>query len=304
MTVEAAAYRACAVLPAEPGVYRFRDSRGRVMYVGRASNLRARTRSYWGDLTGRRHLRRMVPQIVSVEALVCASVHEAGWLERNLLERSLPRWNRARGGQEIPAWLELRGQPRRAGLDLLRAASDTAAGPYLGTERARAARNGLLRAWPLHLTGDRMNSVDRDLAEVRGVGPEQLGSHVTMIGQVLRRDDDALRQCLGLLEAARDRAAANLGFEIAQRIHEEMAAVRWVASPQRVTGALPEGLVVVGRAEGITVRLTAGKGRLDRWSVESSAGSEHLPDHTPKQWQEFARTNALLAAALNAAHRR
>lgn len=37
-----------AALPDEPGVYRFRDARGRVLYIGRAVRLRRRVRSYWG----------------------------------------------------------------------------------------------------------------------------------------------------------------------------------------------------------------------------------------------------------------
>jgi excinuclease UvrABC nuclease subunit len=43
-----------ARLPSEPGVYRFRDAGGRVLYVGRATALRSRVGSYWSDLRGRR----------------------------------------------------------------------------------------------------------------------------------------------------------------------------------------------------------------------------------------------------------
>ena len=89
-------------LPTEPGVYRFRDELGRVMYSGRATSLRSRVGSYFGDIRDRPHLIRMVARISRVEALVCASLHEACWLERNLHTRSLPRWNRAAAGQEVP----------------------------------------------------------------------------------------------------------------------------------------------------------------------------------------------------------
>ena len=98
---------AAAVLPGEPGVYRFRDDRGRTLYVGRAVDLRRRVLSYWGDLRDRPHLRRMVPRIARVEAVVCDSGHEAAWLERNLLEHRKPYWNRTRGGQEVPVYLRL-----------------------------------------------------------------------------------------------------------------------------------------------------------------------------------------------------
>src|SRR4051812_27158476 len=94
-------------LPAAPGVYRFRDAGGRVLYVGRATGLRSRVASYWSDLGGRPHLARMVAAVARVEALVCDSVHEAAWVERNLLEQRMPRWNRTPGGQEVPVYLLL-----------------------------------------------------------------------------------------------------------------------------------------------------------------------------------------------------
>ena len=85
-------------LPLAPGVYRFRDAAGRVLYVGRAVSLRRRVLSYWGDLGDRPHLSRMVARIASLEAVACDSAHEAAWLERNLLRASLPPWNRSQTG--------------------------------------------------------------------------------------------------------------------------------------------------------------------------------------------------------------
>ena len=71
-----------------------------MLYVGRATALRSRVGSYWSELRGRRHLTRMVAQVARIEAVACGSVHEAAWLERNLLETAMPRWNRMPGGQE------------------------------------------------------------------------------------------------------------------------------------------------------------------------------------------------------------
>jgi len=89
-----------AALPQAPGVYRFRDLAGRVLYIGRAVSLRRRVLSYWGDLGDRAHLAPMVARIARVEAVTCDSAHEAAWLERNLLEHRRPPWNRTLGGQE------------------------------------------------------------------------------------------------------------------------------------------------------------------------------------------------------------
>src|SRR5580700_1789314 len=95
-------------LPLAPGVYRFRDAAGRVLYVGRAVSLRRRVASYWGDLGDRRHLAVMVARIARVEAVPCDSAHEAAWLERNLLQYRKPPWNRSpSGGQEVEVWIRL-----------------------------------------------------------------------------------------------------------------------------------------------------------------------------------------------------
>jgi excinuclease ABC subunit C len=297
--------RAAAVLPAEPGVYRFRDDRARVIYVGRATELRARVRSYAGDLADRPHLRRMVPQVARVEALVCASGHEAAWLERNLLERSLPRWNRVRGGLELIGWLAVRADAGRPGLDLVVDGPEVpcgAFGPYLGVERLALARSALLRAWPLPLTGARLDVADRSLAEARAVGPGDRDRFADRLRAVLRRESPAVAELHDLLLAARDRAVAQLAFETAAQVQAEVAAVAWLASPQRVAGCTP-GLVVSGWADGVLVTLRGLSDRLDHWTARRTPqdAGERAASQTPQEWRAFAARNATLAAALVAA---
>jgi excinuclease ABC subunit C len=311
--MDRSARSACGLLPDAPGVYRFRDGRGRALYLGRAGDLRARTRSYWGDLRDRRHLQRMVPQIATVEALVCASTHEAAWLERNLLHRSLPRWNRTRGGEEVPVWLLLDTGPRRPGLRVCltvpvpgpagpgRATPETVAfGPYLGSERTRAAVSGLLRSWPPPLTGTALGSVDRDLGRARGVGPPDREACAGMLRRVLDREPDAVLECVTRLEEARERAVSALVFETAQQIQSELAAVGWLTAPQRVTGCLPADLRVHGLADGVLLTVRAHDGRLDDWSVRAAAPSRDatVARTTAPGWQAFADENARLAARL------
>ena len=101
---------AVARLPGSPGVYRFRDAGDRVLYVGRASALRSRVAWYWSDLRDREHLAPMVARVARIEAVSCDSAHEAAWLERNLLEASLPQWNRTPGGSPR-GWSAVPGEP-------------------------------------------------------------------------------------------------------------------------------------------------------------------------------------------------
>jgi excinuclease ABC subunit C len=302
------AYAASRLLPTEPGVYRFRDERGRVAYLGRATNLRSRVRSYWGDLADRPQLHRMIGQVTGVEAIVCASVHEAAWLERNLLERSLPRWNRLRGGTETPGWLVLDDGERSPGLSLVLdppTGTGTAFGPYLGYERSTLARDALLRLYPLHLTGARPGSTERTLAEARGVSPSSREEFAGRIRAVLGRDAAALAQAAAGLVQARDQAVQRLGFETAATIQLEAAALAWLAAEQRVTGCVPADLRVVGWAAGTQFSLLATDARLDRWTVRDTTerAGRGAAEHTPPAWREFAERNAVLNAVLAAATR-
>ncbi len=69
-----------ARLPLTPGVYRFRDAAGQVLYLGRATVLRRRVASYWLDSRDRGHLTPMVARVRGIEAVSCDSAHEAAWL--------------------------------------------------------------------------------------------------------------------------------------------------------------------------------------------------------------------------------
>lgn len=289
------------LLPPEPGVYRFRDGLDRVIYLGRATDLRSRVRSYAGDLGSRRHLYRMVSQIHRVEAIVCASVPEAGWLERNLLERSMPRWNRIRGGMELVGWLVIGDDPARPALDLVVEGApvpDAAFGPYLGVERLALARSALLRAWPVPLTGTRLDGASRAMAEARGITAGDLPVYAARVRAVLGREASAVAELHALLAAASSRAVGQLAFETAGQIQAEAAALDWLVAPQRVTGCT-HGLVVEARASGVEFSLAASGDRLDRWATRcTDATGTQASDSTPAQWREFATRNAELAAAL------
>ncbi|HET7700308.1 MAG TPA: excinuclease ABC subunit UvrC [Candidatus Limnocylindria bacterium] len=81
-----------AAFPASPGVYLFKDSRGRVLYVGKADVLRDRVRAYFGASLEVRHI-RMVERSERLEYAVTGSIAEAYLLENNLIKQHRPRYN-------------------------------------------------------------------------------------------------------------------------------------------------------------------------------------------------------------------
>ena len=81
-----------ASFPAEPGVYLFKDVRGRVLYVGKADVLRDRIRSYFGPSLDMRHV-RLVERADRLEYVLTGSVSESYLLEANLIKQHRPRYN-------------------------------------------------------------------------------------------------------------------------------------------------------------------------------------------------------------------
>ena len=303
-----------ARLPLGPGVYRFRDAAGRVLYLGRAVSLRRRVASYGGNLGDRGHLATMVARIARVEAVPCASAHEAAWLERNLLERGKPPWNRSpSGGQESEVWIRLGPsgltvvrQPRRG---------DPARyfGPYLGGQKAREAVSGLRRVLPLGHAADQAAGAALDLARARAVSPAVQADLVRTVSPafqadlartataVLDRDPAAVTALRAELIRRRDAAAARLAFEFAGRVQAELEALDWITAEQKVTSPEPCDFNVHGWADGVLVRFEVRGGRLSGWSQRACPAAvirQDAPGDDGPAWADFACRTAELAALL------
>ena len=91
-------------LPAKPGVYLFRDAKGRLLYVGKAKSLRPRVRSYFQQTKDTRaSIGGMIDRIADLEVIVTGNEVEALHLEQNLVKRHRPPYNvRLRDDKSFP----------------------------------------------------------------------------------------------------------------------------------------------------------------------------------------------------------
>ena len=81
-------------LPAKPGCYLMKNADGKIIYVGKANNLRSRVRSYFHESADHnRKTQRMVFEIVDIEWIIVGSELEALILEMNLIKKHLPEYN-------------------------------------------------------------------------------------------------------------------------------------------------------------------------------------------------------------------
>lgn len=295
---------ALRILPHAPGVYLFRDARGRVIYIGRSRNLATRVRSYWRDLRDRPHLARMVGRVAWVEPVICESEHEAAFLESDLLERHPTHYNRTLG-MESCVWVRVSDDRRAPGVDVVHevAPYDGASwfGPYLGWEPTRQAVAGLVRLFPLRHTGDAMSRSDRELARSLGVDVGDRDRLASAIRAILAREPAAVRTAIARLERMRDDSAERLMFEHATSLREQARGLRWITEPQKL------GLLDAvdgdhsGVAAGAEVVLSLRGGRLAQRHFAPPTSRRSESASSDGSWCELARANAELMSRLWAA---
>jgi excinuclease ABC subunit C len=140
-------------IPTQPGVYKFRDSRGRVIYVGKAKNLRARLSSYFQDI-GNLHSRTaaMVTSAAGVEWTVVNTEVEALQLEYSWIKEFDPRYNvKYRDDKSYP-WLAVTVGEEYPRVMVGRGAKKKGTryfGPYSHAWAIRETVDQLLRVFPM-----------------------------------------------------------------------------------------------------------------------------------------------------------
>ncbi|WP_102141029.1 excinuclease ABC subunit UvrC [Mycobacterium hubeiense] len=236
-------------IPVQPGVYRFRDPHGRVIYVGKAKSLRSRLTSYFADITTLSpRTRQMVMTAGSVEWTVVNTEVEALQLEYNWIKEFDPRFNvRYRDdksypvlavtlNEEFPRLMVYRGA-RKKGVRYF--------GPYSHAWAIRETLDLLTRVFPARTCSagvfKRHKQIDRpcllgyiDKCSAPCIGRVTADEHRQIVldfCDFLAGKTDRLARDM---EIQMNQAAAELDFERAARLRDNISALKRALEKQAV----------------------------------------------------------------------
>ena len=233
-------------LPAKPGVYLFKDSQGKTIYVGKAASLRHRIRAYFSPSTNLSpKLERLVTRISDFETIVTDSEQEALILECNLIKKYRPTYNvRLKDDKTFP-YLKIDLKSDWPSVRITRRFhknGDRYFGPFASASSLRQTLRLIKKIFPFRSCNKTITGKDpKPCLEYhinRCLGP--------CIGVVSKEDyNEVIRQVILFLEGKQElvlrdlrrkmeKASQQLQFEKAALLRDQIQAIEKVIEGQRI----------------------------------------------------------------------
>ncbi len=235
--------------PAAPGVYLMKGEDGGVLYVGKAKSLRARLRSYFsngGD--GRAHIRFLVGRVKQIDTIVTDTEKEALLLENTLIKKHRPRYNINLRDDKTYVSLRLDPKEEFPTLQIVRRVRRDGAlyfGPYASAGAVRETLKEIYRIFPLRhypmVTCRRRGrpclfyQIGQCSAPCHG--RIDVAGYAHLVKGVVAFLSGREGEVLAILKQRMNEAAAQMRFEEAARLRDQIRAVEQTVERQKVTEA-------------------------------------------------------------------
>lgn len=237
-------------LPTEPGVYQFKNAEGKVIYVGKAQNLRSRVRQYFQkSRAADPKLDVMVEKIADVELIVTSSEVEALILEANLIKKFKPRYNVVLKDDKSYPYIVITNEPFPRVFVTRRIIRDGSRyfGPYADVKTMRFALKTvrdifMIRSCNYDLTEESIKKgkfkicLDYHIKKCEGpceglVSQEHYHTMIDHVASVLKGKTGRVVETL---EQEMQRYAEEMRFEDAARVRDRIRALKVYTEKQRV----------------------------------------------------------------------
>lgn len=224
-------------LPSEPGVYRYYDKNGQLLYVGKAKNLKKRVLSYFNKNQNGYRTRIMVSKIVRLETTVVNSEYDALLLENNLIKEHQPFYNVMLKDDKTYPWICIKNEnfPRIFMTRNVVKDGSEYYGPYAKVRPAKILLETIknlykIRSCSLDLSPKKIDDgkykvcLEYHIKNCKGPceGLESLESYDEKIDAIRGIIKGDFRKARKYLEDEMFRFAANLEFEAAQTVKERL----------------------------------------------------------------------------------
>ena len=232
-------------LPDRPGVYLFKDTSGNIIYIGKATSLQHRVRSYFQGIEHDRKKQNIVGDAVDVDYILTDSPVQALRWEADLIKRERPRYNvRLRDDKAYP-YIRIAVQEPWPHVGIVRRTTNDGAryfGPFTDADAVRNTLDTINRLFPYircrkPITGnDRRACIYYDIKRcvapcIGAVNNVQYGQLIDgAIGFLEGKQDEAL----DTLRQEMEQAAEDLQFERAAALRDRIRAVERIIVQQRV----------------------------------------------------------------------
>ena len=257
-------------LPDRPGAYMMKSSEGEIIYVGKASSLRSRVRSYFQS--GQAHPSKvavMVTHVADVDWMVTDSEVEALMLECNLIKKHRPRYNvRLRDDKHYPYLCVTMSEPYPRAIVTRRSKRDGNRyfGPYTDARALRESLRLIRRVFRIRGCNKKLTGREAD----RPCLNLHLGRCDSPCSGAISREDyretvhdiclfveGRLDSISARIEAEMNEASERLEFERATRLRDQLLAIRKFAERQRMinTDQIDRDIISILSSNGSTYAL-------------------------------------------------
>jgi excinuclease ABC subunit C len=248
-------------LPQQPGVYQYKNAEGKVIYVGKAANLRSRVRQYFQkSRTPEPRLESMIAKITDVELIVTGSEVEALILEANLIKKLKPRYNVVLKDDKSYPYIVITNEPfPRVLVTRRKIPGGKYFGPYADVKTMRFALKTvrdifLIRSCNYDLREDSIAAgkfklcLDYHIHKCEGpcealVSAEHYNKKIAQAAQVLRGKTEVAVQSL---DEEMRQLSEQLRFEDAGRVRDQIKALAVYTEKQRVVASKQVDRDIVG----------------------------------------------------------
>ncbi|MCC6490839.1 MAG: excinuclease ABC subunit UvrC, partial [Candidatus Hydrogenedentes bacterium] len=241
-----------ARVPTSPGCYIMRDEKNRVIYVGKANNLRSRVRAYINESDTRYTVKFLMRRVAHIDFLLTTNEKEALLLENSLIKEYRPRYNVQLKDDKTYVSLRLNLPhefPRVTVTRNLRKDGSRYFGPYSSASAVRETIKQIQRLFPLRLCSDSvLRNRNRPClyhqmkqCSAPCVGYIERDAYRELVEQVIMVLEGRSAELEKLLMQRIQEFAERLEFEKAAEVRDRVYALRVTLERQRTVRTVAEG---------------------------------------------------------------